>query len=200
MELKEKLQALRKQKGLTQEELAAALFVSRTAVSKWESGRGTPNLDSLKAIAALFSVSLDQLLSDDAPLPDLPASQESRANFRDLIFGLLDIGAAMTLVLPCFGQQTGEGIREVSLLQLQGVSCWLLTTYRCVVLGMVLCGIATLALQNWNPVLWARHKRKLSLALGALAALVFILSLQPYAAIFFCILLAIKGCLAVKRQ
>ena len=197
MELKEKLQALRKQKGLTQEELAAALFVSRTAVSKWESGRGTPNLDSLKAIAALFSVSLDQLLSDDAPLP---APQESRANFRDLIFGLLDIGAAMTLVLPCFGQQTGEGIREVSLLQREGVSCWLLTTYRCVVLGMILCGIATLALQNWNPVLWARHKRKLSLALGALAALIFILSLQPYAAIFFCILLAVKGCLAVKAQ
>ena len=38
MEFHEKLQALRRQKGLTQEELAAELFVSRTAVSKWESG------------------------------------------------------------------------------------------------------------------------------------------------------------------
>ena len=48
MEFNEKLQELRKGKGLTQEELAQAIFVSRTAVSKWESGRGYPNIDSLK--------------------------------------------------------------------------------------------------------------------------------------------------------
>ena len=51
MVLNEKLQVLRKQRGLTQEELAKALFVSRTAVSKWESGRGCPSIDSLKALA-----------------------------------------------------------------------------------------------------------------------------------------------------
>lgn len=45
MELSEKLQELRKEKGLTQEELAEALFVSRTAISKWESGRGVPNIE-----------------------------------------------------------------------------------------------------------------------------------------------------------
>lgn len=54
MEFNEKLQELRKKKGLTQEELAEALFVSRTAVSKWESGRGYPNIDSLKAVARFF--------------------------------------------------------------------------------------------------------------------------------------------------
>ena len=50
MEFCEKLQLLRKQNGLTQEQLAGRLFVSRTAVSKWESGRGYPNLESLKDI------------------------------------------------------------------------------------------------------------------------------------------------------
>ena len=54
MEFNKKLQELRKQKGLTQEELAEKLFVSRTAVSKWESGRGYPNIDSLKEIARFF--------------------------------------------------------------------------------------------------------------------------------------------------
>ena len=65
MEFHEKLQELRKRKGLTQEELSEALFVSRTAVSKWESGRGFPGIDSLKAISSYFSVSLDELLSGE---------------------------------------------------------------------------------------------------------------------------------------
>ena len=59
MEFHEKLQQLRKQKNLTQEELAELLFVSRTAISKWESGRGLPNIDSLKAIYKVFSISID---------------------------------------------------------------------------------------------------------------------------------------------
>ena len=54
MEFGQKLQELRKQKGMTQEELAQALYVSRAAVSKWESGRGYPNIDSLKAIAKFY--------------------------------------------------------------------------------------------------------------------------------------------------
>ena len=62
MEFHEKLLELRKRKGLTQEELAEALFISRAAVSKWESGRGYPNIDSLKAIAAFFSVTIDDIL------------------------------------------------------------------------------------------------------------------------------------------
>ena len=59
MEFNEKLQGLRKNKGLTQEELAEALYVSRTAISKWESGRGYPSIDSLKDISKFFSVSID---------------------------------------------------------------------------------------------------------------------------------------------
>ena len=56
MEFCEKLQELRKKRRLTQEELAEQLYVSRTAISKWESGRGYPSIDSLKAIAKYFSV------------------------------------------------------------------------------------------------------------------------------------------------
>ena len=51
--------------NLTQEELAQVIFVSRTAISKWESGRGLPNIESLKAISKFFSVSLDELLSGE---------------------------------------------------------------------------------------------------------------------------------------
>ena len=65
MEFHEKLLELRKSKGTTQEELAEALFVSRTAVSKWESGRGYPNIDSLKELSRFFSVKIDDLICSE---------------------------------------------------------------------------------------------------------------------------------------
>ena len=68
MEFHEKLQELRKDRGLTQEELAEALFVSRTAISKWESGRGYPSIESLKEISKYFSVTIDDLLSGEKQL------------------------------------------------------------------------------------------------------------------------------------
>lgn len=87
MEFNEKLQELRKQKGLTQEELSELLYVSRTAISKWESGRGYPNIDSLKAIAQFFSVSLDNLLSGDAILTIAEEENKEKENHsRNLVY------------------------------------------------------------------------------------------------------------------
>ena len=65
MEFKDKLQNLRKQMNMTQEQLASLLYISRTAVSKWETGRGYPNLDSLKEISKLFNVTINDLLSTE---------------------------------------------------------------------------------------------------------------------------------------
>ena len=59
-----RLKSKRVAAGLTQEELAESLYVSRTAISKWESGRGYPNIDSLKAISKFFSVTIDELLDE----------------------------------------------------------------------------------------------------------------------------------------
>lgn len=87
MELSEKLQELRKEKGLTQEELAEALFVSRTAISKWESGRGVPNIESLKAISKFFSVSIDELLSGEEILKiaDEDNKQKENSVIQDVV-------------------------------------------------------------------------------------------------------------------
>lgn len=61
----DKLKKLRKDNNLTQEEFAEKIFVTRTAVSKWETGNGYPSLESLKLIADLFQMKIDELLSDD---------------------------------------------------------------------------------------------------------------------------------------
>jgi len=66
MSLAEKLVSLRKQKGLTQMDLAESLEVSRQAISRWEVGTSVPGTDNLKTLSEIYGVSLDYLLRDDA--------------------------------------------------------------------------------------------------------------------------------------
>ena len=90
MEFNEKLRELRKQKGLTQEELAEAIYVSRTAISKWESGRGYPNIDSLKAIARVFSLSIVVIFGGGFAVSGNRLVDTGRGDDR---IGGIDIGA-----------------------------------------------------------------------------------------------------------
>ena len=67
MEFNNKLYSLRKQKGLSQEELANRLNVSRQTISKWEVGDSTPDMEKLIALSDLFEISLDELVLDKKP-------------------------------------------------------------------------------------------------------------------------------------
>lgn len=73
MEFGEKLRTLRREKGLSQEELAAMVGVSRQALSKWEAGQSRPELDKLLALSDIFSVTMDSLVRPGGPEPQ-PAS------------------------------------------------------------------------------------------------------------------------------
>lgn len=64
MEFHEKLKQLRIQNEYSQEQLAELLNVSRQAITKWESGKGMPDISNIKMIATLFDVTLDSLLDD----------------------------------------------------------------------------------------------------------------------------------------
>lgn len=199
MDFNEKLQDLRKQKGLTQEELAEALYVSRTAISKWESGRGYPNIDSLKAISKYFSVSLDELLSSDEIITIAEEdSKQKEKYFRDLIFGLLDCSVAMFLFLPLFGQRMDNIIQEVPLLSLTEIEIYVKIPYLMIVFGLIFWGIFGLAFQNCTSKLWVQNKDKISLGLSAVGALFFMISLQPYAAAFTFLFLMIKALMLIK--
>ena len=200
MEFHEKLQVLRKQKGLTQEELAEQLYVSRTAVSKWESGRGYPSIDSLKAIAAFFSVSIDGLLSGEEVLTLAEEDQkEKTGRFRDLVFGLLDCCALLLLFLPFFGQTAEGGIRGVSLLGLTQGATYLRWAYFVCVIGLVLTGILILALSGRYLRRGQNKLTALSLLINGIGLLLFIISKQPYGAAYLFAFLAIKVFLLIKH-
>lgn len=199
MELNEKLQELRKKKGLTQEELAAALYVSRTAVSKWESGRGYPSIDSLKALAAYFQVTVDALLSGEELLSVAGEDvRQKEARIRAVAFGWMDISAGLLFFLPLFGRQEGDFVRAVSLTGLSGGNPWLKILYMAAVVLMIGVGLCTL-LRRSGAVSSLEKGKNVSLAVNVLAALLFILGRHPYAAVFLFVFLLVKGMMLLKK-
>ena len=88
MEFHNKLYSLRKQKGLSQEELANRLNVSRQTISKWEVGDSTPDMEKLIAISDLFGVSLDELVMDKASVYKAESTIKSEivSGFKKRVF------------------------------------------------------------------------------------------------------------------
>ena len=199
MEFNKKLYELRKRKGLTQEELAEALYVSRTAISKWESGRGYPGIDSLKEIAKYFSVTIDELLSGDEILCIAEKdNKQKETHFRTIVFGLLDVSVVLFLFLPLFGQRTNGLIHGVSLLSLNRISTYLKFIYYVILISVTICGVITLAFQNCQKTLWIQAKDKISLILNLIAVFLFIVSSQPYAGALLFTFLVLKALILIK--
>lgn len=197
----EKLKKLRTDNGLTQDELAEKTYVTRTAISKWESDRGYPNIDSLKAISKFFSVSIDDLLSSDEVLTIAEEdNKQQETRFKDLVYALLDLSIAMLLFLPFFAENTEGVIRSVSLIMLDGVQPYLKAAYFTVVIGMFFAGVFALALQNCEKEFWLKNKTNISLMLGTVSVLLFVISSQPYAAVFAFVLLLVKVFILIKLR
>lgn len=149
MEFNDKLQHLRKQHNMTQEQLAEKIYVSRTAVSKWESGKGYPNIESLKCISKVFSVSIDDLLSGNKLLE--LAETENRTNINKiygLIYGALDLIASILIFMPFFGKTDGEYIRAVTLLGNPDISFGVKMTFYAALISMSIFGIIELIIQH----------------------------------------------------
>lgn len=94
MKFGEKLQKLRKEKGMSQEELAARLHVSRQAVSKWENDQGYPETEKMLMIGNIFSVTMDYLLKDEGG--EQPQEQGFYAS-RECVQGYLQQEKRITL-------------------------------------------------------------------------------------------------------
>lgn len=102
MELNEKFAKLRKGLGLSQEELAEALGVSRQAVSKWETGQSTPDLENLVRLCRLYAVPADELLETGLSLStatENPAGQVIQTGLYRRLITLGWVGVLVSAVL-----------------------------------------------------------------------------------------------------
>ena len=199
MEFHEKLQELRKSRGLTQEELAEELYVSRTAISKWESGRGYPSIDSLKEISNFFSVTIDELLSSEKLLSI--AERENKTNLRnmcDFLFGLLDVLAFVLIVLPLYPNTVDGFVYSVNLFVYTQTASLIRSLYwimfiLLVVVGVVKLVMTRLGMQRYNKVVTG-----LSTMLSISAVFLLAMTRESYAVVVVFLLLVMKGILLIK--
>ena len=200
MEFNEKLQELRKSKSLTQEELAEALFVSRTAISKWEQGRGYPSIDSLKEISRFFSVSIDDLIcSEEIISAAADEKKECVEKYISLICNTLDIFLALLLFLPVFGNGTDHPV-SVSLYAITGLSTWIKTVFAVLISLAALNGICGVIINHFDKPVWNRHRLMTGMMLSVACAAVFILTRQPYAGIICLAVLVVKGFMVARGK
>src|SRR5699024_11341100 len=92
----------------TQEQVVKQLHVSRSAISKWDSGKGYPNIESLKCISNFFSVTIDELLSGEELITR--AETENRSNLKKIynyIYGILDMMDVAFIFLPVYDNSVG---------------------------------------------------------------------------------------------
>lgn len=199
MEFHEKLQELRKSKGLTQEELAEAICVSRTAISKWESGRGYPSIDSLKEISTYFSVTIDDLLSGKKLLS--LAEKENKSNIRNicgLLFGLVDVCSFILIVLPLYPNIIDGYVYSVNLFSYTEASLWIRIAYWSFFISLILFGFVKILLVKIKPEKDYSFMTNLSMVLNILLVVFLALTKETYAIIVAFMLLVIKTVLVLK--
>ena len=201
MEFHEKLQELRKNRGLTQEELAEALYVSRTAISKWESGRGYPNIDSLKEISKFFSVSIDDLLSGEKLLSI--AEKENQSNIRslcDLLFGMVDVCAFMLILLPLYPNAVDGYIHSVNLFAYTEITPFNRFIYWVLFGSLIMIGVVKILLTKLGIKKGHKILAGLSMLLNILMVLMLAMAREAYATAVVFVLLVIKGRLFITNR
>ncbi len=200
MEFNKKLQQLRAQKNLTQEQLAEQLYVSRTAISKWESGKGYPNIESLKSISKIFSVSIDELLSGEKLISI--AQTENRSNIKKIygyISGILDVLAIAFIVLPIYGEPQGNYVYHVNLLSNTHMPNIDIRIHWAIFLFIIGLGIAKLAFICFHKESLYSITSKVSIVTGAVAICLFAAAREPYATILLFMFFSGKIFLWIKQ-
>ena len=200
MEFHEKLQELRKSKGMTQEELAADLYISRTAVSKWESGRGYPNLDSLKEISNYFNISIDDLLSADTLMTI--AEKDKKSNLRksyDFMLGIMDLFSFLLIILPLYPKTVDGFVYSVNLLTYTQTADRNISLYWIMFMLMIATGVIKLILMKCGLEKSSRIVSDISIGSNIVIVVLMALFREAYATVLVIVFLVIKMMLLLKK-
>lgn len=201
MEFNEKLQELRKNKGLTQEELAEALYVSRTAVSKWESGRGYPNIDSLKEISKFFSVTIDDLLSSERIIHIAESENKSNIqNICDFLFGITDLLNILLIILPLYPKTINNHVYSVNLFLHSDISSVNRAIYLSMFIVLILFGTVKIIVNQMKIMKGRNVLTNTSVVVNIVVVLILSLARQAYAIVIAFLLLVIKSILVIKNR
>ena len=201
MEFNEKLQELRKSRGLTQEELAEALYVSRTAISKWESGRGYPSIDSLKEISKFFSVTIDDLLSGEKIISI--AERENKSNIQnicDLLFGFVDLMSITLIILPLYPNPINNYIYSVSLFAYTELTLVSSIVYWIMFTALIMIGLVKVILNQMKIEKGRKLLTSISIVCSIVTVLFLAMTREAYAVSITFFLLILKGMLLFKKS
>lgn len=147
MTLSEKLFMLRKKNGLSQEQLAEQLGVSRQAISKWESGQSVPENEKMIAISNYFQVSLDYLMKDSEPQEQSSMDQTTipviTSKHHSWIFGMFfcilgTICLVIWGVVSVLNSTTSEQISNSSMITINGSGVLLSVSVIFIAVGAIL--------------------------------------------------------------
>jgi len=199
MTFNEKLKKLRKNKNITQEELAQKIFVTRTAVSKWESGRGYPSLDTLKILAEFYGISIDDLISNEEIIDISKKSiEKNKKQTINLWFSLLDIMTLVLFFLPVFSLNIEGNIVSVGLFK-SNCSMAEFIMYTMILSLSVVYGLISLISIIADRSFNIKYSVPISLVLNGLLVFLFLITRETYAGVVVLGVLSLKIAFVLKK-
>ena len=205
MEFCDKIKKIRTDNNLTQEQFAEKLYVSRTAVSKWESGKGYPSIDSLKYMSKLFNISIDDLLSSEEILDIAEQDKQQKIKKNNgFIFGAFDLLSLFMIILPLYVFTVNNYIYSVSLFATLFAKNDLLNyikiSYLVSYIILFIIGIIEIILSLLGKEKIQKYLNIISISIHLLVILFLIMTKEPYACSLIFMLFVFKSFLLYTNE
>ena len=122
MEISERLKAARQSAGMTQDQVAEKIMVSRVTVSHWENGKSLPDIVSLMSLSDLYSISLDELVKGDSKMTEKVRKDAKDANNNKRLIGVTAVLVIAVLLVYAVSRIAGGAFKDVC----EGAIWWVL--------------------------------------------------------------------------